>query len=90
MMIQVKLQTNSDFIKVYFSKTRSSGVSLSSNWIEARPEQGEFPAAVNVPATGDLQVQDIPEFLEALKLAKMIASGEITFAVELLTGRDNE
>lgn len=83
-MIQVKLETDSDFIKVYFSKTRSSGVSLLyGGGIEAQPGLGEFPVAVNVPATGDLQVQDIPEFLEALKLAKMIARGEITFAVDL-------
>ena len=50
-------------------------------YIEARQldgsESDEQLPTVNIPATGDMQLQDIPEFIKAVKLAAMIASGEL-------------
>lgn len=59
-----------------FHKTTGSGKTIEGH-IEASLTSEDEQAAVNIAATGDLKIKDISEFLEAVRLAEMIASGKL-------------
>lgn len=61
---------------IHFEKTLPSGRKIT-NYIEAKRQSKNDPSCINIPATGDLQLQDVPELIEAIKLAAKIANGEI-------------
>jgi hypothetical protein len=65
---------------VVFEKTQLSG-RKTSDYIEARLANVQYGlaenASINIPSTGDMRLEDVPEFIKAVKLAVMIASGEL-------------
>jgi hypothetical protein len=78
-MIEIKTSSSPDVkARVIFGQTKSFG-RIVYNYIEAKKINDEYenPAYVNIPATGDMQLEDIPEFIKAVELAVMIASGEL-------------
>jgi hypothetical protein len=81
MMIKITDSSSPDVkANVVFEETQSSG-RKTSNYIEAKPANARYGfaenASINVPSTGDMRLEDVPEFIKAVKLAVMIASGEL-------------
>jgi hypothetical protein len=81
MMIKITDSSSPDVkANVVFEETQSSG-RKTSNYIEAKPYRAlagfAENASINVPSTGDMRLEDVPEFIKAVKLAVMIASGEL-------------
>ena len=76
-MIKITKESSRKRIKIQFARTTASNRLVGH--IEVRPKNKEYEeeAAINIAATGDLYPQDIPEFLEAVRLAEMIASGKL-------------
>ena len=75
----MKVQNSSDpnvIKKVTFERTLFSGRKIEQS-VEAyiSPFEGEGPG-INVESV-NLQLEDIPEFIKAVELAAMIASGEL-------------
>jgi hypothetical protein len=58
--------------KVSFKRTLYTGRRIEQ-WVEANTDEGP---SINIEGT-NLQLQDIDEFIGAIKLAAMIASGEL-------------
>jgi hypothetical protein len=61
--------------KVIFEHTSPAGRKYE-NYIEAHRDLGGDKAHLNIPAIGTLHLEDVAEFIEAIKLAALIASGE--------------
>lgn len=77
MSIKIK-ESDSDFIKatVYFSRLQSSG-RRTYNSIEVKLADNYDPTYINVPATGDMSIEDAKEFVKAVEVAIMVANGEL-------------
>ncbi len=74
----MRIETDSIETKVYFEVEHSHGrvstlyISIPNNHLIF---DDELPA-VNIPATGDMTIESINGFIEAVRLAGLIASGE--------------
>lgn len=79
-MIEIKNDTSPFVTKVVsFQKTRFGR--KHTIHIEVR-QDGESEAddhlpTINIPATGDMQLNDVEGFIKAVRLAAMIANGEL-------------
>jgi hypothetical protein len=64
--------------KVYFTVIQPNG-KTTEHYIAAKLPNKKYdePAMINVPAIGDIQLGKAPEFIKAVELAAMIASGEL-------------
>jgi hypothetical protein len=69
----IKIEDSFSGKRVCFGTTQPSG-RVTLNSIIANPYDDKY---IEIPATGDIQLQDIPEFIKAIELAAMIASGEL-------------